>query len=49
MNLRDEKTNILIRRNFEGDKKLLETEAFWVTIAEELMTLNNIINRPTPK
>ena len=45
MDLRDEKTNTVFKRNFEEDQKMLETEAFWITIAEELIELNSIIKQ----
>ena len=44
MDLGDKKTNTVFRRNFEENKKMIETEAFWVMIAEELTSLHNIIN-----
>ena len=44
VDLGDKKTNTVFRRNFEENKKMIETEAFWVMIAEELTSLHNIIN-----
>ena len=45
VNLRDGRTNTVSRRNFKEDQKMLETEAFWVTIAEELIELQRILSQ----
>jgi hypothetical protein len=40
----DKITNTGLRRNFKEDQKILETEEFWMTIAEELIELNGILS-----
>ena len=41
---RDEKTNTISRRSFEEDQKLLNSEAFWMSIVEELSELQKILS-----